>query len=413
MIKREETLGKLRKFADKRLVKVVTGVRRCGKSTVLAMFREELRERNPGANFVVLDFERAEDRGIRTADALYEKVSGALVQGGKNYVFLDEVQHVERFEEAVDALYAREDCDLYVTGSNSRLLSSEISTLLSGRHVEIKMQPLSFSEFLSARRGKRGADVAGAWRDYVRFGSFPYVTEFIPDEEAVDIYLEGLYNTIVMKDVVQRRKISDPSLLERIVRYLFDNIGNVTTVKGVCEALSAGGRKVAPQTVDHYVDGLREAFIVMKAERYDLRGKELLKTGAKYYASDMGLRRHVLGGVVRDYGRILENLVYLELLRRGREVHVGTAPGDGEIDFVAVMPGGLEYWQVAATVRDEATLDRELRPLRERRDNYPKWLVTLDDDPPIDHEGIRQISAFDFFLGKHALPGGKRGGVRV
>lgn len=398
MIKRDETLAKLRKFADKRLVKVVTGIRRCGKSTALAMFREELKGKVPNANFVVLDFERAENRGIRTAEALYQRVAGALADGRGNYVFLDEIQHVEKFEEAVDALYARGDCDLYVTGSNSRLLSSEIATLLSGRHVEIHMQPLSFAEFLSARRNK-AADVAGAWRDYVRFGSFPYATEFIPDAEAVDIYLEGLYNTIVMKDVVQRRKISDPALLERIVRYLFDNIGNVTTVKAVCDALSAGGRKVAPQTVDHYVEGLREAFIVRRADRYDLRGRELLKTGAKYYASDMGLRRHVLGGAVRDYGRILENLVYLELLRRGREVHVGTSQGGGEIDFVAVMPGGLEYWQVAATVRDAATLARELRSLRERRDNYPKWLVTLDDDPPIDHDGIRQIPAFDFFLG--------------
>jgi hypothetical protein len=403
MIKRDETLGKLRKFTDKRLVKVVTGIRRCGKSTALAMFREELQKKALDANFIVLDFERAGDRGIRTAETLYQRVAEALAPGRKNYVFLDEIQHVEKFEEAVDALYARGDCDLYLTGSNSRLLSSEISTLLSGRHVEIHMQPLSFAEFLSARRRDRvpggTADVAGAWRDYVRFGSFPYATEFIPDEEAVDIYLEGLYNTIVMKDVVQRRKISDPALLERIVRYLFDNIGNVTTVKAVCDALSAGGRKVAPQTVDHYVEGLREAFIVRRADRYDLRGRELLKTGAKYYASDMGLRRHVLGGEVRDYGRILENLVYLELLRRGRDVHVGTMQGGGEIDFVAVMPGGREYWQVAATVRDPATLARELRPLRERRDNYPKWLVTLDDDPPIDHDGIRQITAFDFFLG--------------
>ena len=397
MIERTKTLETLRKFADKRLIKVVTGIRRCGKSTALAEFREELRRKRPDATFVALDFERAEDRGVATAEALYRRVADALSKKGPNYVFLDEIQHVERFEEAVDALYARGDADLYVTGSNSRLLSGELATLLSGRHVEIRMQPLSFAEFFGARPS--GTAVADAWRDYVRFGSFPYALEFVPDAEAVDTYLEGLFNTIVMKDVVQRRRIADPAMLERLVRFLFDNVGNLTTIKRIGDALSAGGRRIAPQTVDHYVGGLLDAFVVLRADRFDLRGRELLKTGAKYYASDTGLRRHVLGGVVRDYGRILENLVYLELLRRGRHVRVGVL-GSGEIDFVAVMPDGLEYWQVAASVRDEATLERELRPLRDLHDNYPKWLVTLDDDPPVDHDGIRQISAFDFFLSR-------------
>ncbi len=395
MIKRQKPLETLRKFKDKRLIKVVTGIRRCGKSTLLEMFRQEVLEQNPGANIVTLDFERAEDRNVATSGELYARVAASLDPKRRNYVFLDEIQHVEHFEEAVDALFARKDADLYVTGSNSRLLSSEIATLLSGRHVEIRLQTLSFAEFLSARPA--GTPVAAAWNDYVRFGGFPYALEFIPDEEAVDTYLEGIFNTIVMKDVVQRRKISDPAALERIVRFLFDNIGNLTTVKAVCDALAAGGRKIAPQTVDSYIDGLREAFIVLRADRFDLRGRELLKTGAKHYGSDVGLRRHVLGGVFRDYGRVLENLVYLELLRRGRNVHVGVL-GPHEIDFVSGPGDTREYWQVAASVRDEATLARELRPLRELRDNYPKWLVTLDDDPPMDHEGIRQISALDFFL---------------
>lgn len=395
MIRRSKPVETLWKFKDKRLIKVVTGIRRCGKSTLLEMFRQKLRAKQPDANLVVLDFERAEDRGVATAKELYARVASSLVPKRRNYVFLDEIQHVERFEEALDALFARRDADLYVTGSNSRLLSSEIATLLSGRHVEIHLQTLSFAEFLSGR--PVGTPVASAWNDYVRFGGFPYALEFIPDEEAVDTYLEGIFNTIVMKDVVQRRKISDPAALERIVRYLFDNIGNLTTVKAVCDALAAGGRKIAPQTVDGYIDGLREAFIVLRADRFDLRGRELLKTGAKYYGSDTGLRRYVLGGAFRDYGRVLENLVYLELIRRGRSVHVGVL-GPHEIDFVSGPGQAREYWQVAASVRDEATLARELRPLRELRDNYPKWLVTLDDDPPMDHEGIRQVSAIDFFL---------------
>ena len=397
MIERTKPLETLWKFADKRLVKVVTGIRRCGKSTLLEAFRNELLRKRPRANIITLDFERAEDRDVTTTEALYARVDSSLDARRRNYVFLDEIQHVERFEEAVDALYARKDVDLYVTGSNSRLLSGEIATLLSGRHVEIQMQPLSFAEFLSARPS--GTEPHTAWNDYVQFGGFPYAQEFIPDREAVDIYLEGLFNTIVVKDVVQRRKIADPASLERIVRFLFDNIGNFTTVKSVCDALAAGGRKIAPQTVDSYIEGLREAFIVLRADRFDLRGRELLKTGAKYYVSDMGLRRHVLGGSFRDYGRVLENLVYLELLRRNRNVCIGVL-GLSEIDFVTGTGADREYWQVAASVRDESTLERELRPLRELRDNYPKWLVTLDDDPPMNHGGIRQISALDFFLGR-------------
>lgn len=397
MIKRPKPLETLWKFADKQLIKVVTGIRRCGKSTLLEMFRKELLQRRPDANIVVFDFERAENRDIATADTLYGRVSAALDPKRRNYVFLDEIQHVERFEEAVDALFARKDADLYITGSNSRLLSGEIATLLSGRHVEIKLHPLSFAEFLSARPATTG--ISAAWNEYIRFGGFPYALEFIPDEEAVDTYLEGLFNTIVVKDVVQRRKIADPEALERIVRFLFDNIGNLTTVKTVSDALAAGGRKIAPQTVDGYIDGLREAFIVLRADRFDLRGREILKTRAKYYGADMGLRRHILGGTFRDYGRVLENLVYLELLRRGRNAHVGII-GSHEIDFVAGPGDKREYWQVAASVRDEATLARELRPLRELRDNYPKWLITLDDDPPMDHGGIHQISALDFFLNR-------------
>lgn len=399
MFERKEILDFIGKFKDKHLIKVITGIRRCGKSTVLEMLRSDIEKNQPEANIVFFDFERAENAGIDTADALYGKVAERLSPTRPNYVFLDEIQHVEHFEKALDGLFARKDSDLYVTGSNSRLLSGEIATLLSGRHVEIHLQPLSFGEIVSAAKKTPGddGDIRSLWNRYVRFGGFPYVQEFIPDEVAVDTYLEGLFNTIVVKDVVQRRKIADPASLERIVRFLFDNIGNMTTVKAICDALAAGGRKIAPQTVDSYVGGLCDAFIVLRADRFDIRGRELLKTGQKYYASDMGLRRHVLSGAFRDYGRILENLVYLELLRRFRKVHVGTV-GSLEIDFVSGEEGSCAYWQVAASVRDEATLERELRPLREVRDNYPKWLITLDDDPPMDYDGIKVVSAYDFFL---------------
>ncbi len=400
MFERKEVLDLIRKFKDKQLIKVITGIRRCGKSTVLKMLRDEIEREQPDANVIAFDFERAENASIATSDALYGKVASLIRPKCRNYVFLDEIQQVEHFEKAVDELFARGDADLYVTGSNSRLLSGEISTLLSGRHVEIHLQPLSFGEIVSAtRKAASGDDIRALWNRYVRFGGFPYAQEFVDDAVALDTYLEGLFNTIVVKDVVQRRKISDPTSLERIVRFLFDNIGNVTTVKAICDALSAGGRKLAPQTVDSYIDGLCEAFVILWADRYDIRGRDLLKTGQKYYASDMGLRRHVLGGAFRDYGRVLENLVYLELLRHFHNVHVGTF-GSLEVDFVSGDEGSRAYWQVAASVRDEATLERELRPLRELRDNYPKWIVTLDEDPPMDYDGIRQISAYDFFLGK-------------
>ncbi len=400
MFERKDVLDLIRRFKDKQVIKGVTGIRRCGKSTVLEMVRAEIERDQPRDNIVFLDFERAENAAIETAEALYAKVSSLFSAERRNYVFLDEIQHVGHFEKALDALFARKDADLYVTGSNSKLLSGEIATLLSGRHVEIHLQPLSFGEIVSA--SGPSPDAAGIrllWNRYVRFGGFPYVQEFIPDEVAVDTYMEGLFNTIVVKDVVQRRKIADPVSLERIVRFLFDNIGNMMTVKAICDALAAGGRKMAPQTVDSYVEGLCEAFILRRADRFDIRGRELLKTGQKYYAADLGLRRHVLGGAFRDYGRILENLVYLELVRRCRIVRVG-AIGALEIDFVTGGEGSRAYWQVSASVRDEATLERELRPLREVRDNYPKWVITLDDDPPMDYDGIRIVSAYDFFLGR-------------
>lgn len=400
MFERKEVLEFIRKFKDKRLIKVVTGIRRCGKSTILEMLRADIAREQPDANLIVLDFERAENAAISTSDALYGKVVSLLRPMCKNYVFLDEIQHVDHFEKAVDGLFARGDADLYVTGSNSRLLSGEIATLLSGRYVEVHLQPLSFAEIASAaRKADSGEDLRTLWNRYVRFGGFPYAQEFVHDDLAVDTYLEGLFNTIVVKDVVQRRKIADAASLERIVRFLFDNIGNVTTIKAICDALSSGGRKLAPQTVDSYIEGLCDAFVILRADRYDIRGRDLLKTGQKYYASDMGLRRHVLGGAFRDYGRVLENLVYLELVRRFAHVRVGTL-GSLEVDFVSGDEGSRAYWQVAASVRDEVTLERELRPLRELRDNYPKWIITLDDDPPMDYDGIRQISALDFFLGR-------------
>ena len=360
------------------------------------MFKDEILSCDKDAAIISANFEDAAFRWIATWEDLHKFVVERLARGRKNYVFLDEIQQVPGFEKAVDSLYLNKEVDLYITGSNARLLSGELATLLSGRYVEIKVLPLSFAEYLSAHGNAEPS--MSIYGEYVRFGGFPHVQMFNGNESAIDAYLEGLYSTIVLKDVIARRKIQDADRLERVVRYLFDNVGNITSIQGLVNALSAAGRKETHPTVENFVEGLKDAYVIHQANRYDVRGRQILKSGVKYYASDMGLRRIVLGGMVRDYGRVLENIVYLELLRRcgdERRVCVGTAV-DAEIDFVTTGRTGTEYVQVAATVRDEATLLRELRPFRRLKDSYPRYLVTLDDDPMIDHDGVRQMNICEF-----------------
>ena len=360
------------------------------------MFGDEIRAKDGEAAVIAINFEDAKFRDVVSWEDLLSFVTGKLVAGRKNYVFLDEVQQIENFEKAVDSLFLDKSVDLYITGSNAKLLSGELATLLSGRYVEIKVMTYSFAEFLAARNIE--APTMRAYGDYVRLGGFPYVQAFNDDEHAADAYLEGLYSTIVLKDVIARRKIALSAQLERVVHYLFDNIGNVISIQRIADALTSSGNKVSHLTVESYVEGLKDAYIVHQADRYDVRGRQILKSGAKYYVSDIGLRRIVLGGLVRDYGRILENVVYLALLRRcgdARKVCVGIAD-DLEIDFIATTGAGPVYVQVAASVRDEETLKRELRPFSRLKDAYPRYLVTLDDDPEIDHDGVRQMNVCDF-----------------
>ena len=396
MVTRNSYFDMLRAFKDKDVIKVITGIRRSGKSTLLSMFGDEIRAKDGEAAVIAINFEDAKFRDVATWKDLLSLVTGKLVAGRKNYVFLDEVQQIEDFEKAVDSLFLDKSIDLYITGSNAKLLSGELATLLSGRYVEIRVMTYSFAEFLVARNIK--VPTMRAYGDYVRLGGFPYVQAFGDDEHAVDAYLEGLYSTIILKDVVARRKIASSAQLERVVHYLFDNIGNVISIQRIANALTSLGNKVSHPTIESYVEGLKDAYIVHQAHRYDVRGRQILKSGAKYYVSDIGLRRIVLGGLVRDYGRILENVVYLALLRRcgdARKVCVGIAD-DLEIDFIATSGAGPAYVQVAASVRDEETLKRELRPFARLKDAYPRYLVTLDDDPEIDHDGVRQMNICDF-----------------
>ena len=394
-IVRKEYLERLRNLKHKKLIKIITGIRRCGKSTVMEMFRDELLENGVDENQIIfLNFEDYDNKHLRNPDELYSYVKERLTQK-MNYIFLDEIQHVENFPEIVDSLYIKDNVDIYITGSNSSLLSSEIATLISGRYVEIKMLPLSFTEFVQATEQEN--QLSQAYRQYVETSSFPYVIELLQTPDEIDSYLEGIYNTILVKDIIDRKKIADTLVLKSVSQFLFDNIGLELSSKRIADTLTSNGRKSDPKTIEKYITSLEESFIVYKASRYNIKGKEYLKSLEKYYVSDIGLRNFMLGKKAMDVGHILENIVYLELIRRGYEVYVGKVD-DMEIDFVAQNTQGNTYIQVSASVRDENTLARELKPLKAVRDNYPKILLTLDDDPDGDYDGIIRKNALDWLM---------------
>ncbi|MDD3437353.1 MAG: ATP-binding protein [Candidatus Gastranaerophilales bacterium] len=395
MIERNLYLKKLISFKDKKLIKVITGIRRCGKSTLLKIFQDYLLLNNvEDAQIISINFENPDFEDLKDYKNLYNHIEKKLVKNKKNYVFLDEIQSVREYQKAVDGLYIKENIDLYITGSNAYFLSGELATLLSGRYVEIEMLPLSFSEYLSALPEK--TDLPEKYRNYLVKSSFPCTLE-LQDETQIRTYLDGIYNTVILKDVVARKNISDVHILESVVRYMFDNIANITSVKKISDALTSAGRKISNHTVENYLSALTDSFILYKSGRYDVKGKQYLQTNEKYYLVDIGLRYFLLGSKKADMGRILENVVYLELLRRGYEVYVGKV-GTLEVDFVAVKNGDVEYYQVAQSVQQLETLERELKPLDSIKDHNPKYLLTLDVEPPISHKGIKQIYVLDWLI---------------
>ena len=394
-IPREEYLERLRNLKHKKIIKIVTGIRRCGKSTVLEMFRDELLDNGVEENQIIfINFEDYENKSLRNPESLYDYIKQRLTSK-MNYIFLDEIQRVEDFPEVVDSLYIKDNVDLYLTGSNSSLLSSEIATLISGRYVEIKMLPFSFKEFVKATN--QSTNLSSAYRQYVETSSFPYVLELLQMPQEINAYLEGIYNTILVKDIIDRKKIADTNVLKSVTQFLFDNIGSELSSKKIADTLTSNGRKSDSKTIEKYVTSLEESFIVYSANRYNIKGKEYLKSLEKYYVTDIGLRNFMLGKKSMDVGHILENVIYLELLRRGYSVYVGKID-DMEIDFVAQNSQGNTYIQVAATVRDENTLKRELRSLQTVKDSYPKMLLTLDDDPEADYDGIIRKNALDWLM---------------
>lgn len=394
MVVRKEFMKILWDWKDKKVIKVVTGVRRCGKSTLLSQFKSEV-EKLGECNTISINFDDLENEFLCDYHVLYQHLMEKITDRLMNYIFLDEIQLVPQFEKVVNSLFLKENVDIYITGSNAYMLSGEIATLLSGRYVEIKMLPFSFAEYAQFKRDFLKKEVAAdetLYNEYVSLGGFPYVASISNDKNLVRDYIRGIYSTIVLKDIIQRKKLSDSDVLEKVCKFTLSNVGNLISSKKVSDTLTSGGRKTSSATVENCYNALTESYLFYKATRYDIKGKEFLKSLEKYYAVDMGLRFFMLGIRTGDDGFILENVVFLELLRRGYEVYVGKY-NDFEIDFVAKKDGLTEYYQVALSVRGQDTLERELRPFRLIKDNYPKFLITLDNSNDIDHDGITQVYA--------------------
>lgn len=402
MIERPEYMKQLISLKDTQLIKVVTGIRRCGKSTLFELYCGYLKSIGvTEAQIICVNLEDPDLDEIDGYKKLYSLIKSKLCADKMNYIFIDEVQMVPGFQRAVDGLFIKKNCDVYITGSNAYLLSGELATLLSGRYVEIKMLPLSFKEYVSAFPDQ--ADLIMKYRDYIQKGSFPYILN-LKRKQDVKAYLESIYTAVVLKDIVARKRISDVATLESVISYMFDNIGNLCSATKIANTLTSAGRKISSHTVDSYLSALTDSFILYKVKRYDVKGKQLLVTGSKYYLSDIGLRYYLLGTKKADDGHILENVVYLELLRRGYEVYVGKV-GRVEADFIAIHDDGEEYYQVALTVMGDGadhtgktTLERELAPLEAIHDHNPKYLLTMDFTPLTSHNGIKQLNVLEWLL---------------
>lgn len=401
MIDRSEYLDLLKRFKDKDLIKVITGLRRCGKSTLLEIYKTYLLENGINEDQIIsINLEDLKYNFIRDYMSLYNYINENLNSKKKNYIFIDEVQKIEEFQKAVDSLYINKNVDLYITGSNASLLSSELATLLSGRYIEIKMMPLSFKEYKSAFDNYTNDEL---YQKYISYGSLPYITNFDNEDDA-SLYISSIYNDIIIKDVMTRKNITDEFMLKSIANFAMDNIGNLLSTNNIANTMTNAGRNINVRTVEKYLEGFVESFFLYKASRYDIKGKQYLKTGEKFYVSDLGLRYFILGRKVGDFGHVLENIVYLELLRRGYEVFIGKVD-EYEIDFVALNKDGKMYVQVAETLKgtdqnDNKLLERELRSLRKINDNYEKIILTSDKIPQSNEEGIKVRNVLDWLLDK-------------
>lgn len=407
MIERKEYMEKIKFWREEKVIKVVTGIRRCGKSTILMQYRDYLL--STGVNpeqIIFINFEELEYEELQDYHKLYNYIKERLISDRYTYIFLDEIQKVEGFEKAVDSLYVKENTDIYITGSNAYMLSGELATLLSGRYVEISMLPISFSEYCQIKNANNYDEL---FVEYMQNGGFPYIAQMDNSKEKSDMYLEGIYNTIIIKDIEERqkrrendpnkRKITDLSLLRNIAKFLAGSVGSPISVKSISDYITSSGRKVSANTVSDYLDALIEAFIFYPVERYDIVGKQTLKMNQKLYIVDLGIRRHLLPRRNYDLGFSLENIIYLELVRRGYKVNIGKV-GLTEVDFIAEKDNRLHYYQVTASLTDENTFNREIAPLKNISDNYPKTILTLDRFTLGDYAGIEVVNAIDWLLDK-------------
>ena len=407
-IDRKEYLDFLVKSKDRQIIKVVSGVRRCGKSTLFEIYKDFLLENGVEKNQIIsINFEDMDYEELTDYKKLYEYIKSKMIEDKRNYIFLDEIQHVDKFEKVVDSLFIKENTDLYITGSNAYFMSSELATLLSGRYIELKMLPLSFKEYYQAKLEYEKLEqkenrilktLIQYYNEYIVNSSFPYTLQLNSDLKNIHEYLSGIYNSVLLKDIVARLKISDVMRLESVVKYIFDNIGNLTSLSKIGNTLTSMGRKTDVKTIEKYIRGLTNSLLVHEVSRYNIKGKEFLSTLSKYYVADLGLRQMILGNRNIDMGHILENVIYLELLRRKGNVYVGQFDKN-EIDFVVINSNEIEYYQVALTVLDENTLKRELDAFKNIKDNYPKYLITLDDVMVnTDYDGIKVVNALEWLL---------------
>ena len=402
MIQRVQYMKRLKAFKDNKLIKVITGLRRCGKSTLLQLFKQDLLESGITVEHIIdLNFELMAFDHIREYRQFYKLVRGMIPQNGKCYLLLDEVQQVEHWEKAVNSLSVETDIDvdIYITGSNAHLLSSDISTLLSGRYVEIKMLPLSFKEFILFKHLPADMSVEDKFRHYLKYGCLPAVTTLPQEDYPINEFLRGIYNTVIVKDVVARSNNKDVELLEKLIRYVISNTGNIVSYNKISGFLNSQGKSesVKSSTIASYLSTLEKAYIVYQASRFDIKGKEQLKTLSKFYVADTGIRNMLTGYSDRDMGHVLETVVYFELLRRGYQVFIGKWY-DSEVDFLAVRQDTRKYYQVTLSMMSESVQKRELAPLMAIRDNYEKTILSMDKTYITDHEGIIFQNIIDFLL---------------
>ena len=406
MVIRKEYLEQLKSWKDEMVVKVVTGIRRCGKSTLLMQYQNYLRENGVDAEQIIsINFEELEYEHLLDYRALYGYIKERLCIDKMTYIFLDEIQKVQDFQKVVDSLYVKKNTDVYITGSNAYMLSGDLATLLTGRYVEISMLPLSFKEYFDITSGNPETVFA----DYMRNGALPYIAVMDKTQEKVDTYLEGIYNTVIVRDIEERqsrkesdpgkRKVNDLALLKNIARFLASSIGSPISIKSVTDYLISSGRKVSSNTVSDYMEALAESYVFYPAERFDVVGKQLLKSNKKWYMVDLGLRNHILPRWNYDLGFSIENIVFFELLRRGYKVNIGKYE-NAEIDFVAQKQGVLTYFQVTADMTAQTTFDREMGSFNRIKDNYEKIILTLDRFTLGNYEGIKVINVLDWLLGK-------------